>query len=318
VRINTSLIFWGVTFITAGLVALAFQTGTIDADAASDVWRFWPVVIIVIGIAVIAARTPFAVLATVVAAVVVGGMAGTLVAGIPNGFSFGCEGNAEQTIADDGSFGATAEVDLSLNCGELDVTTTTGSDWSVEADYAADPPTITAGDDTLRVESGDDFSFFGFADADQAWNVLLPTDPDLDLEVDANAASSTLDLDGATLSRLSIDANAGEVVVMLPAATVDGLSVSANAGSISIEVDEATELSGSVEMNAGSFELCVPDGVGLEITMSDDNVTFSHNLDERGLTREGDVWHLGSGDAVSLSIEGNAASFELNPEGGCK
>ena len=317
-RINTSLIFWGVTFITAGVVALAFQTGAIDADTASDVWRFWPVVIIVIGIAVIAARTPFAVLATVVAAVVVGGMAGTLVAGIPNGFSFGCEGNAEETIADEGSFGAEAEVDLSLNCGELMVTTATGSDWSVEADYAGDPPTITAGDDTLRVESGDDFSFFGFSDADQAWNVVLPTDPDLDLEVDANAASSTLDLDDATLTRLSIDANAGEVVTRLPAATVDALSVSANAGSISIEVDDATELSGSIEMNAGSLELCVPDGVGLEITMSDDNVTFSHNLDERGLTRDGDVWRMGTGDAISLSIEGNAASFELNPEGGCQ
>ena len=46
-------------------------------------WRFWPVIIIVIGLAVIAARTQFAVIATVVAGLVVGGMAGTLVAGLP-------------------------------------------------------------------------------------------------------------------------------------------------------------------------------------------------------------------------------------------
>ena len=317
-RINTGLIFWGVAFITAGVVALAVQAGTIDEDTAAEVWRFWPVVIIVIGIAVIAARTPFAVLATVVAALVVGGMAGTLVAGIPSGFSFGCEGTADQTTTDEGSFGADAEVVLSLNCGELSVTTVSGSDWSVEADYANDPPTITSSDGSLRVEGRDNVSFFEFADADQAWDVVLPTDPDLDLEVDSNAASSTLDLDDATLTGMSIDANAGEVVMRLPGATVDELSVSANAGSVSIEVDDGTELSGSVEMNAGSLELCVPDGVGLEITMSDDNVTFSHNLDERGMTRDGDVWRLGVGDAITLSVEGNAASFELNPEGGCR
>ena len=77
------------------------------------------------------------------------------------------------------------------------------------------------------------------------------------------------------------------------------------------------ELTGSVEMNAGSLDLCVPEGIGLAITMSDDNVTFSHNLDDLGLTRQGDVWRSGTGDAITLSIEGNAASFTLNPEEGC-
>ena len=71
------------------------------------------------------------------------------------------------------------------------------------------------GDGSLRVEGRENVSFFEFADADQAWDVVLPTDPDLDLEVDANAASSTLDLDDATLTSLSIDANAGEVVMRL-------------------------------------------------------------------------------------------------------
>ena len=95
-RVNTGLIFWGVALITAGVVALAVQAGAIAAESAQELWRFWPVIIIVIGLAVIAARTPFAVIATVVAGLVVGGMAGTLVAGFPDGFSFGCEGDAER------------------------------------------------------------------------------------------------------------------------------------------------------------------------------------------------------------------------------
>ena len=317
-RVNIGLIFWGVALITAGAVALAVQAGAISEGSARDVWRFWPVIIIVIGLAVIAARTPFAAVATVVAALVVGGMAGTLVAGFPTGVSFGCEGDAEQTLTDSGSFDGDAEVALDLNCGQMNVTTAAGSDWSLDARYAGDAPQIESDSTSLRVESGDNFSFFDFADADQSWDVTLPTDRTLDLSVDANAASSTLDLADAAFGTMSIEANAGEVNLRLPGSSVGELSVDANAGSVSIEVDDGTELNGSVEMNAGSLDLCVPDGVGLAITMSDDNVTFSHNLDDLGLTRQGDVWRLGTGDAVELAVEGNAASFALNPEEGCE
>ncbi len=316
-RINTGLIFWGVALITAGVVALAVQAGAIAAESAQEVWRFWPVIIIVIGLAVIAARTQFAVIATVVAGLVVGGMAGTLVAGFPDGFSFGCEGDAGETLTEGGSFGADAQVDLILNCGELNVTTAAGSDWTVEARHGEDAPQIASDASSLRVESPDNVAFLGFNDDDQAWDVTLPTDPTLDLSVDANAASSTLALDDATLGSLGVDANAGEVDIRLPGASVGELSVEANAGSISIEVDDRTALTGSVEMNAGSLDLCVPEGIGLAITMTDDNVTFSHNLDDLGLTRQGDVWRSGTGDAITLSIEGNAASFTLNPEEGC-
>ena len=318
-RINTGLIFWGVTLITAGVVALAVQAGAIDEESAQQVWQFWPVIIIVIGLAVIAARTPFAMIATVVAALVVGGMAGTLVAGFPNGFSFGCEGTAEETISDEGSFAADADVDLTMNCGELNVTTASGSDWSVEARYSGNAPQIDSDSEGLRVESGDNFSFFNISDADQAWDIVLPTDPALDLSVDANAASSHLDLDDATVSGLSISANAGEVDIRLPGASVNDLSIDANAGSVAIEVDDGTELSGSIEMNAGSLDLCAPDDAVVAITLEDTNVTFSHNLDDLGLTRRGDTWSTGEGDPdISLSVDGNAASFTLNPEGGCE
>jgi hypothetical protein len=317
VRINTGLIFWGVALVSAGVVALAVQAGAIAGETIREAWRFWPVIIIVIGLSVIAARTPFAAIATVVAGLVVGGMAGTLVAGFPDGFSFGCEDAADETVSETGSFGTDAEVDLDLSCGELNVSTVAGSNWSVEARYAGDAPRIESEGSSLRVESGQDFAFFGFADADQAWDVTLPTEPTLDLSVDTNAASSVLALEDGRMTRLAVDANAGDVKIRMAGWQVLDLSVDANAGSISIEVDRGTLLAGSVEMNAGSLELCAPDGIGLAITLSEDNASFSHNLDELGMTREGDVWRSGTGDAITLSVEGNAASFTLNPDGGC-
>ena len=318
VRANTSLIFWGVALVIAGVIALAVQAGRIDEATIRQAWRFWPVVIIVIGLAVITARTPFALIATIAAALVVGGLGGTLVAGVPEGFDFGCEAEAaDEKVAEEGTLGTDPEVDLDLSCGELVVMTAPGSDWAFEARHAGDPPRIEADDEGLRIESPDTFAFFGFGDGEQSWDVTLPTDATLDLSVDSNAASSRLELGGASLMRLAVDSNAGDVDITLPGALVDELSVDTNAGSVSIVVDEATGLAGSVEMNAGSLELCAPDDVGLSITISDDNPTFSHNLDELDLARDGDVWRRGAGDAVTLSVEGNASSFTLNPDGGC-
>jgi hypothetical protein len=245
-------------------------------------------------------------------------MAGTLITGWPDRIGIGCGGQADELVSSEGSFAGSASVDLDFNCGELAVSAAPGSDWSVGARYGGgDEPRISASDGTLRVTADGDGPF-GFADRRQEWNVTLPTDADLALSIDANAALSQLNLDDATFTELGIDANAGEVKMRLPGASVEGLSIDANAGSISVDTDEATTLYGSIEMNAGSLELCVPESASVAITVEEDNITFSHNLDDSGLTRRGDTWSNGDGAAaITLTVSGNAASFTLNPEDGC-
>lgn len=318
-HINRGLIFWGVALVTAGVVALAIQSQIIPSDSARQAWRLWPLMLIVIGVAVIASRTPFGAIAVLLAGLVAGGLAGTLVAGLPDGLEIGCGGDPTESVTAQGSFATDGQVDLDFSCGELDVSTQPGTDWALVARHGADAePEVTSDTESLRVEA-EGGGFIGFTDSRQAWDVVLPTDATLALSVDANAASSRLELDDADLSTLEIDANAGDVDVALPGAAVRELGVDANAGSISITADDATRLDGSVEMNAGSLELCVPDGVAVEITLEEDNVTFSDNLDDSGLARDGDTWRSGDGadPAVTLRVNGNAASFTLNPEGGC-
>lgn len=319
-RVNRGLVFWGVALVTAGVVALAIQVDYIAADTAREAWRLWPLVLIVIGVAVISARTPFAVVATLAAGLVAGGLAGTLVAGWPDGMSIGCGGETDSRTAANGDFSsASATVELDFDCGDLAVGMNEGTAWDVEARHGSDSePQISSDAGSMRVELRDAGGFIGFGDSRQDWDVTLPLDTELALDVNANAASSTLDLDGATMSEVSIDANAGEVRLGLGGASVSDLSVDANAGAVDLSVDEATTASGRIEMNAGSLDLCVADGVAIAITLADDNITFSHDLDDSGLTRSGDTWRSDGGTAdVTLEIEGNAASLSYNPDGGC-
>lgn len=317
-QINRGLIFWGVALITAGAVALAIQSQLIPADSARQAWRLWPLLLIVIGVSVIASRTAFGTVAVLLAGLVAGGLAGTLVAGVPDGLEIGCGGDPTESVTAEGSFATDGEIALDFSCGELDVSTQPGTDWTVIARHGGEEPELIFDAESLRVKA-EGGGFIGFTDSRQAWDVVLPTDASLRLRVDANAASSRLDLAGANLSTLEINANAGDVNVALPGAEVRELSVDANAGSISIIMDASTRLDGSIEMNAGSLELCIPDGVTVAITIEEDNITFSDNLDDSGLIREGDTWRSGD-DAiptVTLRVDGNAASITLNPEGGC-
>ncbi len=317
-QIDRGLVFWGVALITGGAVALAIQSGAIAGETARDAWRYWPVALIAIGLAVIAARSPFALVATLIAALVVGGLGGSLVSGWPNAIGMGCGGETTDSVTAEGSFGATGDVRLDFNCGELNVATAAGSGWNVDIAYAGREPEIAGGDGSLEVRTGGD-GFPGFTAGRQEWEVSLPLEATLDLDIGANAASASLDLDDADLSSLAIDANAGDVRLRLPGASVADLSISANAGSISVEADDSTTLSGSIEMNAGSLELCVPDGASVAITIEDANVTFSHDLGESDLVRTGDTWRSGGSAAadITLDVDGNAASFSFNPDGGC-
>ncbi len=318
-RVNRGLVFWGLALVVAGAVALLVQSGGIGEEAARNAWRFWPVVLVAIGIAVIAGRTPFALLATAAAAIVVGGLAGTLVAGWPEGIGLGCGGQPTERVSESGSFGGAAEVDLLFNCGDLIVSLATGSDWSVNAGHGADArPDISSDDGSLSI-TAEGGGPIGFTSTRQEWEVELPAEAELDVDLEANAASAAIDLAGGQLAGLTIDANAGDFAVDVSGASVDGFELDMNAGSASISTDGDTTLAGSVGMNAGSLDLCVPDGVAVEIVLDDPNVTFSHDLDDHDFDESGDVWRLGSGTpAIRLSVDGNAASFSFNPDGGCE
>jgi Domain of unknown function (DUF5668) len=322
-RLNRGAIFWGLALVTAGAVALAVQAGVVSRDQVAQAWRLWPVILIALGAALIASRTPFAVLGVLVAGLIAGTAGGAALTGAWGGF--GCVGDSQagQTFTRNGTFSeSSAEVVLELSCGDLSVAIDQGSAWRLDARVGDGPdPRVTQDGASLTARS-DGGGPFGVTRDRQRWDVALPSEVALDLRVDTNAGGATLDVGGGRFSALNVDLNAGDVSLDASGADVDELSVDANAASVSVVVDAETTLAGRLEVNAGSIELCAPDGTSLAITLPDGNVTFSHNLEDSGLERSGDTWHSPAGGpsgsaSVDLSVGGNAGSFTYNPEGGC-
>lgn len=319
-HINRGLLFWGLALITAGAVALAVQQDFIDRDAVAGAWRLWPLILVAIGLAIVLARTPFAALGTVAAALVLGVAVGAAISVGP-GLAVNCgSGNPASLKTQSGAFsGGSASVNLDFNCGTLVVSAAPGSGWEARTGSTGDGEArLESSAGELRIESPD--RGVGLDQGRQRWEVDLGSEATYDLDVSVNAADSTFDLAGLQLSRLRVDPNAGSLFFDLSSSRVDELEISMNAGSAEVQTNAGTDLDGSIDMNAGSLKLCVDPGVGLQLSVNA-NFTFSTNFDGAGLERAGDTWtssgYASAAHHIVLRLSGNAASVTLNPEGGC-
>jgi hypothetical protein len=316
--VNRSLVFWGLALVTGGVVALAAQLGYVDRNVLAGAWRLWPLVLVAIGLSIILARTGLSLVGTIAAALLIGFAGGAFIAVGPGNVACG-GGETAQLTKSHGTFNAPADVNLQFDCGTLDVRMTDGNAWTVASGSGDAQPRIQPDASSLTVSSQTN-QWWGAGR--QRWIVTLPTGKSHGLQVEANAADTTLELTGGRFDQLVVHPNAGSLRLDLRGANVNQLDLALNAGSVSIIVGTQSSIRGSVHVNAGSIELCTNGPTQLSITLVD-NPTFSHNLESSGLHREGNTWTMST--AISggfpgqsdLTIDGNAGSFTLNPEGGC-
>jgi hypothetical protein len=197
-----------------------------------------------------------------------------------------------------------------------------GNTWRIEGrDREGIGPNVEADNDSLRVRSQDDRNgvFDALSDR-ESWHVSLPDSPLLDINLNLNAGSSSLDLGTAAIEAFELDLNAGSATIDLGSARQLGdLDIGLNAGSIALTLP-AQSINGSIEANAGSVALCVPPGVGLRLH-TNESIVASYDFEDRGLVKDGSTWATPGFDTAGVKIEletrATAGSFSLNPEGGC-
>jgi hypothetical protein len=179
-------------------------------------------------------------------------------------------------------------------------------------------PSVTSDSGSLRIRSAAVNGWFADRGREK-WVVRLPGATTYTANVRPNAATVRMDLSGGQFSSLAVQPNAGDVHLTLDGATVNSFDLELNAGSASIRVNPATTLTGDVQMNAGSLDLCAAADVAFRITSS--GTAFSTNVNASNVSRDGNTWtsanYASAQQRITLTVHGNAASFTLNPSGGC-
>lgn len=324
-RVDPRFLNWGVFFILLGAIPLAVSQGLIPDDAVDGWWRFWPLILIGIGVGLLLRRTSFHFVGGLLVAATFGLMFGSLLAGgvagqIPFGFSCTSDRSGTAFADQSGTLGPSGSVSLEMSCGDLTVTPTAGTGWTLTGtgpDGRA--PQINASAERLSIRAPEGSWFGSFGNEGSTWRVALPIDPTLDLSTTLNAGTSSLSLAGMHLDDYSGTTNAGKTTIDFTGTTLRRLSYTVNAGSTLITLPAAS-VAGSATVNAGSLGLCVAPGSGLRIESG--SVLGSNNYGQKGLVQTGSTWttpgYATSAVQIDLSISANAGSVELDPAGGCR
>ena len=318
-RVNNSYLYWGVFLLALGGAIAAVTYLQPEPAAVVDLLRFWPLVVIAIGLALVLRRTQFNVAGGMLAAAVPGLLLGSAIAVGPQ-VGWDCahhDRDLTSVHADQGTFSAPARVDVTTGCGTLTITTRAGSGWDLRAantqGYA---PVVDASTSDLSLRSVRDDRWFGDYGRDD-WGLTLPTSRIDDLNVVVNAGEGQTNLGDADIGALALTTNAGRSTVDLATARVESIAAAVNAGQLSIGLPTGDDVRGTISVNAGDAEVCVPDTVGVRVRSSG---TFS-STDLNGLVQRDGAWespdYASAAHHADLTVSVNLGSLDFNPVGGC-
>ena len=347
--IHRTALFVGVSLAAAGIVMLVGLGNAAAGDVIGQAARLWPLAIIALGAGLLVRGTRYALVGTLVAATLAGLVVGGAVVAAPDLNALCGDGVASNAPTQNGTFTGRATVELTLDCGDLQVTTIDGSGWELSslADGNA-APSVDASGDSLFVRSSNKRWYRGFDRTGDDWQIALPTDVTVDLRAIVNAGRGRFDLRDATIGELLVEANAGDARLDLTDATVAELIVEVNAGSATVLLPSGADLVGDVSASAGEIVICVPAGLGVRIhdsldldRIAGDSGSVGDRVLSRiaadiladvetetganqfnGLVRVGDAWETPDLSTAThlaeLTVSAQAGSVVVNPAGGCK
>jgi len=317
-RVDRGRLNWGIFFIVLGSVPLAYHVGLVSSSAVADAWRLWPLVLVGIGLGFVLSHTRAFFVGGLMVAICVGLVFGSALAIGPN---IGCGGgNATRTVTQSGSFQGSSAVELDLQCGNATVSTSSDGQWHVSAsNTSGNTAQVSSSASWLRVSSAAT-NGWSFGRGDDDWQVQLPSGTSIDLTSTLDAGDAHFSLGGADLASVQFSLNLGSLHVDLSGAKVGTLTVSTNLGAAYRPLDGSSDLTADLKTNLGSLDVCVPAGLGVQVTASDS--LSSSDFSGAGLVQVGSVWKSPSYDTAAhkanLTAETSLGSLKLNPAGGCK
>ncbi len=236
-------VVWPVILITAGVLFLLSNFGYLDLNF-SELWRLWPLLLVLMGIDLILGRRSVIgniVVLLITIAVVVGvvlfliaspGLLGLSPAGTVDHFAEPLAGLAQ------------ADLEVDFPAGQLNITRLTDSPSLIEADLelatSRKPAwTIDRRDDQaemlLKYVRGDWIENWDWRGGDR-WNLRLSPEVALSLDVDVGAGGATISLIGLNVQDLKVESGVGQTNIIFPQRGDLSGQISGGVGAMVLEI----------------------------------------------------------------------------------
>ena len=289
--------------IAAGLVWLLASFGMVDAANISILFRFWPLVLIGVGLDYFLGRSLQAGISYTLLAV--GVLLVLMLLGPSLGLARGAKVTTEQ-FSEPLENTQSAQISLDLASAPTTVFALKDSAQLFDAEIShigtiifdvqgAQEKLISLKREARNVP----FGFFGFTQT--KWDIGLSQDVPLDVRVDMGSGASTLNLGELELSDLSIEGGSGSLNLSLAASPrAYTAELDAASGSSHVTIADNAELDLRVDVGSGSFTANLGNNLNLNLELRGGSGSSRIELPENAAVRL-EVTDDGSG---SLSVSG--------------
>jgi len=277
-----STVIWGTTVLFLGVVFILQTTGVLPWTLWGTLWRFWPAVLILLGISILL-RGYSIWLVSLLSIVILGGSLGIAIAQHGPVMSSSMESDSIPLANLE-----SAEVYIEFNAGRLDIgSLSSTSPELVELDYDVinGKRTLSSsleirGTTTAELYLSASHEEF-WADNGVDWRVDFTRTIPLSLNVRSAGSSVDLNLRRLMLTKLTLDVDAGSFSVTLPS----------SAGYTSVDVDS----------NVANVEIDVPDNVAARILINSGLSLI--DIDEDRFPQDGDSYQSPGYDNAANRVE---------------
>jgi hypothetical protein len=272
-------LFFPIALITAGVIWLLVNNGTIPVEHVYRLAPYWPALLILGGLSLVFRQIwwPLSALMWAAAAVLVVWMlvASPNLLPVPKGVEF-----KEERVTEALGSAKSATVGLDLSTMSTTIHPLSDSSELIDAtiSHAGRLDFETGGNEQktvkLGVSSNDPTWWFNWlasgAQEPKPWDIGLTTRVPLRLRVDASTGSTQMDLTGVQIESLTVNGSTGSLVVDLPAnAQHFPFTLDASTGSTVIHVAGSTAVDMNINASTGSITIDVPDGAGVQVDVRD-------------------------------------------------
>jgi hypothetical protein len=330
VRRRPSLV-WPLLLIGAGVLLLLREFGHLEIDLGELLWRYWPVLLILVGIDLLfGRRSPLGTLLSVLIVVVIfGGLLAFLFLGtnLPDWVSWdGAVELTRESIAYPLKGVADAGVVLNLGRWPAVVRALEDSGNLIEGRIVSfGTVQFSASEEEGRAEvllttrgsdGGDWLRWFGRTD--EEWTVGLSPDVPLDLELDCGSGSGEFDLRGLQLRNLIVDGGSGGFELSLPAEWGMGVHLDVGSGPAVLILPASGNAEVAVDGGTGSLTVGLPREMAARVEL--ESGTGSFGADSRFKLVEGErggdgIWETegyhGAEKRVVIQIEQGTGSVTI-------
>ncbi len=280
--------------VVMGIVLLLQTLGVLSWGLWATLWRFWPVLLILLGLSIVLRRAP-AWIMSAIALLALAGMVGAAYAIHDSSTGGTYSGSFNEAL--EGASKARVEVDF--GAGTLSLTGLAASSENlVEGEFSSAAGEVKSivrreGDEVVLKLSRDGSGWSWGVSPKEVWNVGLSQRIPVDLDIDVGASDVDLDLSDLLVQKFSLETGAADVDVKFPQA--------------------AGETEASIRAGAASLDLVIPEGVAASIT--GDSGLSSVDVDEGRFPKAGDKYESPDFDSAQnkliLDIDVGAASLKV-------